>query len=696
MSNKVEFDVSANTAGVERPMKKATAATKELKKVVAQVEEIDVGGALAASFRKTSMEVAKATQNMKKLAREEAALARSQRAKTGGLGGMMAGVGGSVAARMAPLAVAGAAVAGAGAMGKAASDEQTVVQTLHAANKDGAERLAGLNRQLGVQYGVSAIELHKQAARLSQAGFTTEQVAQVIKANVVAARGDVARLEGLMDELVEAGTRGYLEESVLSAYDKAGVGLRTEMMKRMDMGKEQLESAMSAGKVSVERYFEVIGRVTGEGSTSLEMARAAAESSMGAWERLKETGQQTMAAMGESLVSMAKGPLNWAVNKLQAVVGYMRPELSGYLTYEKTGAELEEDRRAALATEAAERVRAQREALVATLKDEADAWRKLNSEARAARESEARAGESLGARRERVLAAVGLPSTASAADIDAALAADAGYEASRQASRAVRLNERVAALVARGAAFGLTEKATRADEDRAMMAYDGMGDWLGERRALAEALGVQGGTLADMQSAAAAGLRAVEPGDLSRAQALVAARKEMAAIARLEKTAAEQAQKEAEAREKEAAAREKSMAALARRRELQEAQLRGDEKAVELLRLQEEGLKLMAEYRAAGASAEEALGYASQEMQQRLMAADAEAARNGGEGATSKGWLRTSLQEVGGAAHTGARLYDAAAVTAARDTQKNTGKSAEFLNKIFAFMQRHAIPAVLD
>jgi hypothetical protein len=54
------------------------------------------------------------------------------------------------------------------------------------------------------------------------------------------------------------------------------------------------------------------------------------------------------------------------------------------------------------------------------------------------------------------------------------------------------------------------------------------------------------------------------------------------------------------------------------------------------------------------------------------------------------------VQEVGGAAHTGARLYDAAAVSAARDTQKNTGKSAEFLNKIFAFMQRHAIPAVLD
>lgn len=690
----VGFNVTAKTGGVVAPLKRAQKEVEKLTARVVELREVDVGGALAANFKRASVEAAKATQSMKAAAKAEAALARQQRVASGG--GMLAGLAGGLAGKLAPVAVAGTAAAGLGAMVGAAAQEQKAMATLESANGAGAGRIAAQNRRLGSEFGVSANELHRHAARLSQAGFNTEQVMSVIRANVVAARGDVARLEALMDELVEAGTRGYLEESVLGKYDEAGVGLRTELMKRMDMGKEQLESAMSAGKVSVERYFEVIGRVTGEGSKALEMARAAADTAVGAWAGLKETGTQTLAAMGESLVHLAEGPLKLAAQKLQGLLDYVRPEMGEYMTYEKTAAEKEEDRRTALAAEAAERQRKAREALAGTLDAEAEAWRKVAAAANEARQAEARANETLAERRARVLSAVGLGSGASTADIDAALKADAGYEAGRTTSRAVRLNARVQKLIADGAAFGLTEKATRADEGRALSAHgDAMGAWIVERSRLAKLLGVgPGGTLADLSAAGAAGVRDATPGDLTRANALVAARKELETINRLEKEAAEKAVREREQREK-------SLAALARRRELQEAQLAGDEKAVELMRLQDEALRVMNEYRAAGASQEEALGYASQEMQQRLMAADAKAAQEAAGKAAwkapeSSGWLRTSKQEVGGAAASGARLYDTPAVTAAKETEKNTERTAVFLNKIFSYLQSNAVPAVLN
>lgn len=690
MSEKVSFEVEARTDGVTRPLQKAGEAVRDLKKAALEVDRIDIGAAMAENFKRSGVEIGKATQQMKRLAREEAAAAKKSQQ-----GGWLGGLGVSLAGKLGPLAVAGLATAAASKAGGAALAREEGVATLAAAQPEGAEALVQKNEALGVRFGVSANELHRQAARLSQAGFSTEQVARAIEANVVAAGGDEARLEGLMDELVEAGTRGYLEESLLGKFDEVGVGLRTELMKRLDMGKEQLESALSAGKVGVEQFFEVIGRVTGEGSKAMAVAEARAKTTAGAWRRLVETSEQGLAALGEQLTGVVEGPLTAAAEKLQGLLKFIKAPAAEYLTYEKGPEERESDRRAAMQAEAGERLRQQREALEGVLSENAKAYRELAAAAEEARRAEARANETLAERRARVMAAVGLSTDATTAEVDAALKSDSGFAAAREAAGTLARRERAERLVAQAAQWGLTEKATRGDVDRAHMAHGGeMDAWRAEYSNLALQLGTGGGTLGETLKVARAGVREAAPGDLARAEALLAARKELAEIEKAEKAVAA-------ATAKETARREEALDALRAQREMMAAKLSKNDARVMELEAQGAAVKRQREYEAAGISQDEAAQAAARDVRDEFMlrAREKDAAAEAAAGMTmpqSTGWLRTGLQEVGGAGGANARLYDSPAVTAAKDTAANTAAAAKATENLLKFLQAHAMPAVLD
>ncbi len=683
MGNDVKFSIKAEASNAKRELK---ATAKEADKLTGSVDDAgdalaQSGAAAAAQFKKASLEIGKAHAEYKKLAREQAKASRAGGDAGGGFGGMLAGWAGKAwaVASAAPMAVMGAAVhEGLGA--------EAVERELIAANAGGAGKIMAANEELGARFGMDSVLLNKQAARLSQAGYNTEQVVKIIQANVVAARGDVARLEGLMDELVEAGTRGYLEESVLGKFDEAGVGLRTELMKRLNMGKEQLESALSAGAVSTDVFFDVIERVSGEGSRAMEMAEAQANSTAGAWARMRETGSQMLGALGKHVLDFVDGPLAAIADGMAKLKKAALPEVQGeYLVYEKTAEDLERERRDAMAAEAAKAEEKRREGLAEAMKEQAEAYRKIAEAAGAARRAEAAAAETLWQRRERVTASVGLGEEATAADVDALLNKDAGMRGARQAAAALDVAEQVKALISEATRYGLTGAATRADVERAQREQGGaMDGWFARWNGLQGRLGVSAGGLRDLDAAAQARLAEQEGGDLSRAQQLLAARRELVEIAKLEKAAADAA-------EKEAAARDAALEALRQRRELAEAEVAGDKERAQAMRDEAEAQKIYDEYRAAGVREEDAALLAAQEVGMRA------AMREDGSQVTGRpqsgGWLRTSLQDVGGAAGGNRLLYDAASIQPQKATAANTKKMQEVTEKIFEHLKDKAFPA---
>ena len=168
--------------------------------------------------------------------------------------------------------------------------------------RDGVENLA-------TQYGTDATALLGQADRLMKAGFTSEQAVKAMESAVVAAAGDASRMEAILDELVEAGTRGYLEESILGKMEENGVALRTALQQHLNMTKEELDSALSAGKIDVQSYFAVIDQLTGKGTDAQRAAQAATKTTLGMFAKLKSEADSILRAIGGRVLENLVNPL---------------------------------------------------------------------------------------------------------------------------------------------------------------------------------------------------------------------------------------------------------------------------------------------------------------------------------------------------------------------------------------------------
>lgn len=180
--------------------------------------------------------------------------------------------------------------------------------------RDGVENLA-------LQYGTDATSLLGQADRLMKAGFTSEQAVKAMESAVVAARGDASRMESILDELVEAGTRGYLEESILGKMDENGIALRTALQQHLNMTKDELDSSLSAGKIDVQSYFAVIDQLTGKGTAAQKAAEDATKTTMGTLQKLKSEADSILRSIGVAVLDHLVKPLSELLLPLVEKVG---------------------------------------------------------------------------------------------------------------------------------------------------------------------------------------------------------------------------------------------------------------------------------------------------------------------------------------------------------------------------------------
>lgn len=310
---KLTSDSKAAEVGIERTKEKLAGANKEQKKFIAGGAQI---GDMAAEWIKGTKAIEAHAEAIRKARSEQKQMAAAQRERGGmlsaipGLRGVGAMVGGNAAA-LGGVAM-GAGLASVGAMGHMFAAGQNAEQSIaridqHTGGR--GQQVFTAMEDLAGRFGGDSQELLTQSERLVRSGFSAEQAIKVMEHAVIAAQGDVGKMEGLLDELVEAASRGYIEESLLSNLEKNGVNVRQALMEHLELSKEQLEEALSKGEIDVSTYLGLIDQLTGAGTDAYEASKKASETTLGQLSQIWAEWKSIWAAMGRALDQYIIRPL---------------------------------------------------------------------------------------------------------------------------------------------------------------------------------------------------------------------------------------------------------------------------------------------------------------------------------------------------------------------------------------------------
>lgn len=324
MKIKIAADSRQAQAGLRATASAAADAAEEVK----NLDQAASGGELErimkehrAAFDAEAAAIRKTNQALRERARVEKEISRLEAANAGNsLGNQLAD-----AARGALVAAPAAAAAGmmglmAEASQRGAAWEQAESRLRVTAGAD-ANDVSNAVERISGSYGADATALLGQAARLTKAGLSSEQAVKAIESAVVAARGDVAQVEGLLDIMAESATRGTLEEDLMGRMEENGIELRRVLMEQFNMTKEEFDSALSAGKIDVSSYFDVIDKLTGKGTAAQRAAEEAANSTAGLISRVGSEWDSIMRNFGELLNEGLVKPLAEKVLPLMQKAG---------------------------------------------------------------------------------------------------------------------------------------------------------------------------------------------------------------------------------------------------------------------------------------------------------------------------------------------------------------------------------------
>ncbi len=312
MKIKLSADARNAQAGLKATASAAEDAADEVEKLqhAADGEELEkIMERQRQAFEKEAAAIRQTNQALREKARLEKELAKLEEAREKNSLGAQLGV----FARGALAAAPAAAAAGIGSLllegGQRAADWEQNENRLRVSAGEGFYDVSNGVQGLSERYGADATALLGQADRLMKAGFTSEQAVKAMESAVVAARGDAGRMESILDSIVEAGSRGYLEEDLLGKMDENSVALRQALQEHLGMTKEELDSALSAGKIDVSSYFAVIDQLTGKGTDAQRAAMAAANSTAGLIGRISGAWDTCLRGAGSLLNDFIVRPL---------------------------------------------------------------------------------------------------------------------------------------------------------------------------------------------------------------------------------------------------------------------------------------------------------------------------------------------------------------------------------------------------
>lgn len=332
-STKMEIDITADASNAQAGLKATAAAADRAAGAAKDLNKALEGESSAASmFREQAKAVeqqaaafraaAKEARELQQIERARAKLA-AQREKNS-LGSQLSDMARGALTALPAAAASGAVALGIDASQRGAAWEEQQARLRVSAGADFGKVNSAVESLSG-QYGQDATGLAKQADRLMRAGLDSERAVKALESAVIAARGDVGQMEGLLDAIAEASTRGYLEEDLLGKMDENGIALRTALQEHLSMTKEELDSALSAGKIDVSSYFAVIDQLTGKGTAAQKAAEDAAKTTGGLMKTIASEWDSLLRNFGQLINEGLVAPLvKTVLPSLQKAAGFFR------------------------------------------------------------------------------------------------------------------------------------------------------------------------------------------------------------------------------------------------------------------------------------------------------------------------------------------------------------------------------------
>ena len=174
-------------------------------------------------------------------------------------------------------------------------------------------------QQLGAVTPFTSTELIDSAKRLNAFGVEGDKVVETTRrlADVAGATG--AELQGLVTAYGQVQAKGRLQGEELLQFQERGVALQEELRKMYGLSGEELQKALSKGRISAEAVEVAIKRLTDAGGKYANGAVAQSETLQGKFSTLTDGVEQLARTIGVVLTPALKAVFTQAIQVVDAI-----------------------------------------------------------------------------------------------------------------------------------------------------------------------------------------------------------------------------------------------------------------------------------------------------------------------------------------------------------------------------------------
>jgi len=193
-------------------------------------------------------------------------------------------------------------------------------------------------QQLGAVTPFTSSELIDSAKRLQAFGVESNKVVEVTKRLADASGATGAELQGLVTAYGQVVAKGRLQGEELLQFQERGVGLQQELQKMYQLSGQELQDALSKGRISAEAVEVAFERLTSTGGKYANGAIAQSDTLNGKLSTLQDGVDALARRIGQALTPALKAIFNQAIAVVDAINAALAAGRGGGFTRSVFGA----------------------------------------------------------------------------------------------------------------------------------------------------------------------------------------------------------------------------------------------------------------------------------------------------------------------------------------------------------------------
>ena len=193
-------------------------------------------------------------------------------------------------------------------------------------------------QQLGAVTPFTSTELIDAAKRLQAFGVEGNRVVEVTRRLADASGATGAELQGIVTAYGQVVAKGRLQGEELLQFQERGIGLQQELQKMYNLSGEELQKALSKGRISAEAVEVALQRLTSTGGKYANGAIAQSDTLSGRLSTLQDGIDQLARRIGQVLTPALKAVFNQAIAVVDAINAALSAGRGGGFTRSVAGA----------------------------------------------------------------------------------------------------------------------------------------------------------------------------------------------------------------------------------------------------------------------------------------------------------------------------------------------------------------------